>query len=60
VFYLSRVAGVRLPGGLPIFREVPARTPEAVLAAHGLVKPECELVDAGQGLTITGWRRCKT
>jgi dihydrofolate reductase len=57
VFYLSRVANVRLPGGLPIFADVPSRTPEAVLAAHGLDNPEHELVDAGDGLTITGWRR---
>jgi len=56
VFYLSRVAGVRLPGGLPIFGE-PSRTPEAVLAEYGLDNPEHELVDADKGLTITGWRR---
>ena len=55
VFYLSRAAGVRLPGGLPIFGGVPLRTPEAVLAAHGLDNPEHELVEPG--LTITGWQR---
>jgi dihydrofolate reductase len=57
VFYLSRVANVRLPGGLPIFGDVPLRTPEAVLAAHGLDRPRHELVGPGKGLTITGWRR---
>ena len=57
VFHLSRVANVRLPGGLPIFGDVPSRTPEAVLATHGLVYAEQELLDAGNGLTITGWRR---
>lgn len=57
VFYLSRVANVRLPGGLPIFGDVPSRRPETVLAAHGLDNPEHELVDADKGLTITGWRR---
>jgi dihydrofolate reductase len=59
VFYLSRVANVRLPGGLPIFGDVPLQTPEAVLAAYGLDNPKNEPVDADKGLTITGWRRSK-
>ena len=57
VFYLSRAAGLRLPGGLPIFRDAPLRAPEAVLAAHGLDNPRHELVDAAKGLTITAWQR---
>ena len=36
VFYLSRVSVVRLPGGRPVFPEVPAKTPEEVLMRHGL------------------------
>src|SRR6476620_365917 len=36
VFYLTRAPGVRLPGGRPVFPGVPARTPEDVLASHGL------------------------
>ncbi len=36
-FHLSRVADVRLPGGVPVFPDISAgRTPEDVLAAHGL------------------------
>ena len=57
VFYLSRAANVRIPGGRPIFPDVPARTPEAVLADHGLDNPQHEVVDAAQGLTITAWQR---
>jgi hypothetical protein len=57
VFYLSRAGNVRLPGGRPIFAGVPARAPEMVLADHGLDNPQRELVDAAQGLTITGWQR---
>ena len=57
VFYLSRVTGVRLPGGRPIFPGVPSLTPEAVLAAHGLDRPEPELVAPANGLTITAWQR---
>ena len=36
IFYLSRAPGVNLPGGRPVFPEVPARTPEEVLESHGL------------------------
>jgi dihydrofolate reductase len=58
-FYLSRAPNVRLPGGRPIFPEVPARTPEQVLAAHGLRPDEPEMLDAAKGLTMVRWRRRK-
>jgi hypothetical protein len=35
VFHLSRVPDVRLPGGRPVFPEVPTRTPEEVLGCRG-------------------------
>ncbi len=57
VFYLSRAASVRLPGGRAIFGGVPLRTPEAVLAEHGLDNPQRALPDAAHGLTITAWLR---
>lgn len=57
VFYLSRADNVQLPGGLPIFSDVPSRKPEAVLADHGLENPKRELLDAARGLTITAWQR---
>ena len=57
VFYLSRAANVRLPGGRAIFGSVPLRTPEAVLAEHGLDNPQSALLDAAHGLTITAWLR---
>ena len=57
VFHLSRAAGVRLPGGRPVFPGVPARTPEAVLAANGLDRGTRRAVDPAKGLTITSWRR---
>ncbi len=57
-FHLSRAAGVRLPGGRPVFPEITAtRSPEDVLASHGL-KPGPQLVlDAAAGVTLTTWRR---
>jgi hypothetical protein len=56
-FYLSRAPGVHLPGGRPVFPEVPVRTPEDVLAAHGLAPDPPQLLDAQKGLTLVSWRR---
>ena len=36
IFHLSQVPAVRLPGGRPVFPEVPAKTLEEVLTRHGL------------------------
>jgi len=57
VFYLSRIAGVRLPGGRPVFPHVPAETPEAVLAAHGLSNKGSILTDPAARLIISRWER---
>jgi dihydrofolate reductase len=57
VFYLSRAPGVRLPGGRPVFPEVPARTPEDVLASHGLVPGERQLLDPAKGVAVVSWQR---
>lgn len=38
VFYLSHVAGLRLPSGRAVFPQVPVRSHEAVLAARGLTQ----------------------
>ena len=57
IFFLSRVAGVRLPGGRPVFPQVPAETPEAVLAAHGLRGKGSHLADPSARLIISRWER---
>jgi len=57
VFFLSRVTGVRLPGGRPVFPQVPRETPEAVLAAHGLHDKGSELTDPAARLIISRWER---
>jgi dihydrofolate reductase len=57
VFYLSRAPAVRLPGGRPVFPEVPARTPEQVLARHGLEPHRQQLLDAEKGIAVVEWRR---
>lgn len=53
-FYLTRSARGSLPGGRPVFAEVPAATPEAILARAGLA-----LVDERElepGATLATWR----
>jgi dihydrofolate reductase len=56
-FYLSRAPGVRLPGGRPVFPEVPTRSPEEVLAGHGLRRGQQQVLDAPKGLVMVNWRR---
>jgi hypothetical protein len=48
---------VRLPGGEPCFPGVPARTPEQILAAHGLKPGDAEMLDPKDGVSVTPWRR---
>jgi dihydrofolate reductase len=57
VFHLSRADRVRLPGGRPVFPDVPARTPEAALARHGLTPGERRDLDAAAGVSVVTWRR---
>ncbi len=56
-FYLSRAPGVRLPGGRPVFPEVPAKTPEEVLAQHGLEPGHRQVLDMEKGLAVVSWQR---
>lgn len=56
-FYLSYAPRVRLPGGDPCFPGVPERTPQQILAAHGLAPHEVETLDQAHGVTVTAWRR---
>ena len=57
-FHLSRVAGVRLPGGVPVFPDIgPARTPEDVLTAHGLKAGAQRVLDDARHATMVTWRR---
>lgn len=57
VFYLTRAPGVWLPGGRPVFPEVPARTPEDVMAGRGLAPGPRVVLDPLCGLTMVGWLR---
>jgi dihydrofolate reductase len=56
-FWLSLAPRVTLPGGQPCFPGVPARSPEAILAAHGLTAGEPRMLDPADGVSVTPWRR---
>jgi dihydrofolate reductase len=60
VFHLSRAPGVRLPGGRPVFPGVPTRTPEEVLASHGLARGRRQVLDPAKNLVVVSWRRPAT
>ena len=56
-FWLSQAPRVRLPDGEPCFPGVPERSPQAVLAAHGLKAGEAQILDPAGGVSVTPWRR---
>jgi dihydrofolate reductase len=57
VFYLSRAPGVRVPDGRPVFPDVPARTPEEVLASYGLDRGQRHVLDPAKGVAVVSWHR---
>jgi hypothetical protein len=56
-FWLSQAPHLRLPGGEPCFPSVPARSPQDILAAHGLAPGDAEILDAAHDVGVTPWRR---
>jgi dihydrofolate reductase len=56
-FWLSQAPRVRLPGGEPCFPGVPRRSPQDILAAHGLKAGKAQILDAAEGVSVTPWRR---
>ncbi len=56
-FHLTRAPGVRLPGGRPVFPEVPKRSPEEVLASHGLAPGRRQVLDPAKNLVVVSWQR---
>jgi hypothetical protein len=56
-FWLSQARRVRLPGGEPCFPGVPMRSPEEILAAHGLKAGEAQILDRANDVRVTPWRR---
>jgi dihydrofolate reductase len=56
-FWLSQAPHVRLPGGEACFPGVPERTPQAILAAHGLRPGDVQMLEPAADVTVTPWRR---
>ncbi len=56
-FWLSQAPRVRIPAGEPCFPDVPGRSPQQVLAAHGLKAGNAQILDAADGVSVTPWRR---
>jgi dihydrofolate reductase len=56
-FWLSQAPGVRLPGGEPCFPGVPERSPQQILAAHGLKAGDAQMLDSAGHVSVTPWRR---
>jgi len=56
-FWLSLAPHVRLPGGEACFPGVPERSPQDILAAHGLKPGEAQMLDPAADVSVTPWRR---
>jgi len=56
-FWLSQAPRVRLPGGEPCFPGVPARSPQEILTAHGMMAGEALILDSANDVRATPWRR---
>lgn len=52
VFYLSRVAGLNLSGGRPIFPQVPQHSAEEVLASSKLTQAAQRPLDVARGVPL--------
>jgi hypothetical protein len=56
-FWLSQAPHVHIPDGEPCFSGVPARSPQTILAAHGLKAGQAHILDAADDVSVTPWRR---
>jgi dihydrofolate reductase len=54
-FHLSRAPDLLLPGGRPVFPQVPAQTPEQVLQAAGLHPVASRILDDVAGISVQTW-----
>jgi dihydrofolate reductase len=57
VFHLTRQPNASFLGGRPVFPGVPARSPDDLLAGHGLAPDQPVPLDRKSGATLVTWRR---
>lgn len=56
-FWLSQAHNLTIAGGIGGFLEVPARSPQDVLASHGLSAAKTRVLDAAKAVDVTAWQR---
>src|ERR1700760_1310045 len=56
-FHLSQAPHVHIASGDPCFGGVPERAPQQVLAAHGLIAAEIQMLGPEHDVSVTPWRR---
>lgn len=56
-FWLSQAHQLNIPNGVGGFPDVPARSPQSVLASQGLKAMETRMLDAEHAVDVTAWRR---
>lgn len=54
-FHLTRADHVLLPGGRPVFPQVPAMTPEHLLTSHGYKAGPSRLLDEEKDVRLVTW-----
>lgn len=59
-FYLSQAPHVHLDGGQGCFPDVPARSPQHILTAHGLTAGDKRMLDPTHDVSVTPWHRQKS
>ena len=57
LFHLSRAGDVRLPGGRPVFPQVPAQSAEDILRKSGLEPGPAHVFDRDRDASVVTWRR---
>lgn len=60
LFHLSRAGQIRLPGGRPVFPQVPAQSPEDALRQHGLMPGPSRIFDRDKDASLVTWLRANT
>jgi hypothetical protein len=56
-FWLSQALRLRIPDGEPCLPGVPEQSPQAILAAHGLVAGVPRILDPADDVSVTPWHR---
>jgi dihydrofolate reductase len=56
-FWLSHAPKVALPGGVPVFSGVPARSPDEILRDQGMTEGRRRVLDPADDVTVVEWTR---